>query len=214
MEKIKYARTYHLPWSFSETPDDKRFTEAEIKQYFYPLEDVYVSTKMDGENTTIGKGYSHARSLDSKNHWSREHIKALAARLYNDIPEGWRICGENMMAKHSIKYKNLESYFYVFSIWDENNMKLELDDALEFCEILDLKHVPILKRGSFRSISFSKSYLGFDLDYDLDEGYVVCNAKSFHWDDFKKNIAKCVRANHVITDDDHWTKNFERNLLA
>jgi hypothetical protein len=196
----KYFRTFHLPWSQGATDDDKILSAKEIAEHFLPMDDAYVSMKMDGENTTIGKGYSHARSLDSKHHWSRDHIKALAAQLYNDIPSGWRICGENMMAKHSIKYDELESFFLVFSIWDEHNVKLSLDDTIEFCEVLDLKMVPIIKRAPFSKIEFFKD---FRFDLQNNEGYVVSNAKSFHWDDARKNIAKWVRKNHVQTDE-HW----------
>jgi hypothetical protein len=207
----KYFRTYHLPWTLAATEDDKILTHDELVEHFYPMADAYISLKRDGENTTIGKGYSHARSLDSKHHWSRDHIKALAAQLYNDIPTGWRICGENLIATHSITYGNLDSFFEVFSVWDEHNNKLSLEDTIEFCQVLDLTMVPILGRGAFKTL-FANEIRGtvkFDplhnvgLNSAVDEGYVVCNAKSFHWDDARKNIAKCVRKNHVQTDE-HW----------
>ena len=122
--EYKFPTTFHLPWTQSSTSDDKILTNQELIEYFIPMEDCYASLKMDGENTTIGRGYSHARSLDSKDHWSRHHIKQLAALLYRDIPDGWRICGENMLALHSIPYHDLESFFYVFAIWDETNTRL------------------------------------------------------------------------------------------
>jgi len=207
----KYFKTHHLPWTLASTADDKILSHAELAQYFLGMDDAYVSIKLDGENTTIGRGYSHARSLDSKGHWSRDHIKQLAATLINDIPPGWRVCGENMLATHSIEYTNLESFFYVFSVWDEHNVRLSLDDMIEFCECLDLKMAPILKRGRFQSfIPHVKKHFGLDLT--KDEGYVISNAKPFHYDDAKKNVAKFVREGHVQTDE-HWMTQTKRNKL-
>jgi len=202
----KYFKTFHLPISMAHTSDDKILTQKEVEKYFYPMEDAYASIKLDGENTTIGRGYSHARSLDSKDHWSRHHIKQLAATLYRDIEPGWRICGENMLATHSIHYDNLESFFAVFSVWDNTNTRLSLDDMKDYCDCLGLWMAPVLKRGPFRGINFRDH---FGLDFDRDEGYVVSNAKAFHYDDAAKNIAKVVRPHHVQTDE-HWISIPER----
>lgn len=213
--KSKYFKTFHFPWTMSSTADDKILTDAEVKRDFYPMQDAVASIKMDGENTTIGREkdgvYSHARSIDSKSHWSRNHIKQLADRIALDIPLGWRICGENMMAVHSIKYTDLESYFYVFSIWDENNLCLSYDEMVEFCAILDLSVAPLLFRGKFVDMvpQFSNH---FGLDFTKDEGYVVSNARQFHFSQAQKNVAKVVRKDHVQTDE-HWSKGTERNEL-
>jgi hypothetical protein len=196
----KYFSTFHLPWTQAATKDDKILTRLQVEKWFYPMEDAYASVKMDGENTTIGRGFSHARSLDSKDHWSRHHIKQLAASLYKDIEPGWRICGENMIATHSIEYKNLESFFYVFSVWNELNARLSLDDMIEYCDFLDLKMAPIITRGPFRAMNFVNN-LGLDLT--ADEGYVVSNSESFHYNVAAKNLAKFVRLDHVQTDE-HW----------
>lgn len=198
--EYKYFSTFHLPWTQAATKDDKIFTVKQIKDYFYPMEDAYASIKLDGENTTIGRGFSHARSLDSKDHWSRHHIKQLAASLYKDIEPGWRICGENMLATHSIEYKNLESFFYVFSVWDETNTRLSLDEMIEYCDFLDLKMAPIIVRAPFRGMNFVNN-LGLDLTQD--EGYVVSNSGRFHYSEAARNLAKFVRLDHVQTDE-HW----------
>ena len=79
--------------------------------------------------TTIYRDGSHARSLDSKNHVSRDWIKSLQSRIAFDIPDGWRLCGENLFARHSISYTNLDGYFYLFSIWDDSNNCLSWDDT-------------------------------------------------------------------------------------
>ena len=79
---------------------------------------IVVTTKMDGENTTMYRDGIHARSLDYKRHPSRDWVKNLHGKIAHEIPEGFRICGENLFAKHSIHYTNLPSYFMVFSVWD------------------------------------------------------------------------------------------------
>lgn len=202
----KYFKTFHLPLTMASTNDDKILTQKEVEAYFYPMQDAYASIKYDGECTTIGRGFSHARSLDSKDHWSRHHIKQLAANLYKDIEPGWRICGENLLAAHSIHYTDLESFFYVFSVWDQNNERLSLDEMNEYCDFLGLTTARVIKRGPYRGFNFTNH---FGLDFEKDEGYVVSNSGRFHYDDAHKNIAKVVRKGHVQTDE-HWMNTPER----
>ena len=113
--KIKYSRTPHLPFSQSITSDDKKLISVD---HFIGKE-IIMSEKRDGENSSLYRDYNHARSLDSSDHISQHWLKGLSIRY--DIPEDCRICGENLYAKHSIHYTNLESYFEVFSIWNEKN---------------------------------------------------------------------------------------------
>jgi hypothetical protein len=61
---------------------------------------------------------------------------------FHDIPLGWRVCGENVFAKHSIYYDKLPSYFLVFSIWDENNFSLNWEEVEGLCELLGFYTVP------------------------------------------------------------------------
>lgn len=215
MIKQKYHRTFHLPWTQSASDDDKTLTVKEIKDNFVPMEDCFISEKRDGENTTIGRDYSHARSVDSKDHWSRHHIKQLTANLSSEIPEGWRICGENLLAVHSVKYTELDSFFEVFSIWNEHSIRLDLDETIEYCDLLGLKFVPIIARGSYKDIVTPQQIKNnFGLDLTKSEGYVIANANSYHYDDARKNMGKFVRAFHVQTDDTHWfTKAPVRNIL-
>lgn len=195
MEKYKYNRTYHLPWSLGATSDDKLMTSLES----FVGEEVVISEKMDGENSTLARAYYHARSLDSGDHPSRHWIKGLWGQIRHNIPEGWRVCGENLYAKHSLEYNNLPSYFMVFNIWNEDNVCLSFDDTIEWCKLLELEHVPVLWRGIFDE-DFIKN---FKIDLDKQEGYVVRVTKSFHYNDFKKYVGKMVRENHVNTSN-HW----------
>jgi hypothetical protein len=150
----------------------------------------------------------HARSIDSRNHPSRDWVKNLQGRIGYMIPEGWRICGENLFAKHSIKYDNLLSYFYVFSIWNEKNVCLPWDATVEWCQLLDLQHVPVLWRGKFNVTTVQGCYK------PGQEGYVVRVADEFKYGEFRKSVAKYVRASHVQTHG-HWMRDaIERNGLA
>ena len=199
---MKYPRTFHLPWSLGYTSDDKVLKDMSC----FEGNTFIITEKMDGENSTLAREYYHARSLDSKDHPSRSWIKQFHASIKRDIPEGWRICGENLYAKHSISYDNLKSYFYCFSIWDENNYCLSWKETVEFCQLLGIEHVPIL-RDDFMWTEWVPRLME---DHDWTgynpatmEGYVVRNSDGFVYEDFGDNVAKFVRPNHVTTDT-HW----------
>jgi hypothetical protein len=198
MEKYKkYPRTPHLPWSPGASPDDLVASRLELLERAY----VVVTEKMDGENTTMYRDHLHARSLDSRHHPSRSWVKQLHQHIAHLIPDGWRLCGENLYAKHSIEYNGLDSYFLLFSIWDDHDRCLSWDDTLEWAALLDLHTPPLLYRGPFDHKLLL--HLASSLDTEHHEGYVVRDAASFHFDDFSHHIAKWVRPHHVQTDQ-HW----------
>ena len=196
MQLYKYPRTYHLPWSLGATDDDKVISETSI---FNNCE-VVVTEKLDGENTSMYSDYYHARSLDGRNHWSRDWVKNFHSKIKHNIPEGYRICGENLFAKHSIGYDDLESYFYGFSMWHEDTC-LSWDETLEWFELIGIKSVKILYRGSFDEKLICN--LQKSLDFSKQEGYVLRKVDSFKMNQFKNNVAKFVRANHITTEN-HW----------
>jgi hypothetical protein len=192
--KIKYNRTFHLPWSLGKTSDDKTLSDVSC----FKNKHVVVTEKMDGENTSLYKDYFHARSLDGRDHPSRSWVKQFHATFKHEIEDGWRLCGENLYAKHSIGYDNLKSYFYCFSIWDDTNHCLSWERTVEWCKLLEIETVPVLYQGIFdeeliRNITVS----------DNMEGYVVRNSNCFPYSEFKNNVAKYVRPNHVQTEN-HW----------
>ncbi len=195
MKRFKYPRTRHLPWSPGAGPDDQ-FTEG-IEPFIGQR--VIVSEKMDGENTTLYADHVHARSIDSQHHPSRNWVKALHGRIAFQIPSGWRLCGENLYAVHSIAYEQLPSYFMLFSIWDENNRCLDWETTLEWAARLELRTVPVLYDGAFDQDWFDT----FDCNPKTSEGYVVRLADGFSFDAFGRSVAKWVRAGHVQTDE-HW----------
>lgn len=207
MTLYKYPRTPHFPWSPGKTRDDRVMHNVE-KCFNGRM--VVASIKMDGENITMYPDHIHARSIDSKDHESRHWVKALHSRIAHNIQEGYRICGENLYAKHSIHYKDLDSYFYLYSVWNDKNMCLSFDDTAEICMRLSLEHVPILYIGRWAPHIQDKLK---GMLSDRDEGYVVRLFSEFHYDNFETSVAKYVRKGHVQADQ-HWMhRKLVKNLL-
>ena len=194
-DRFKYPRTMHLLHSPNPQNDDRQIENMDG----FKGKEVCISIKYDGENTNIYPDLIHARSIDSKQHESRTWVNAFAKTFQIEIPKGWRICGENMYAKHSIHYNNLESYFYGFSIWNEKNFCLSWDETIEWFKLLGITPVRVLYRGVYDEQNMPwDSFIKDD-----DEGYVMRITDSFHYDDFEKYVAKYVRKNHVQTSE-HW----------
>jgi len=197
---VKYPRTYHLPWSPGLTKDDRMMTNPDP----FKGREVIATIKMDGENTTMYKDFIHARSLTHEPHPSRNWVKSLHGRISYEIPEGWRICGENLYAKHSIHYLNLDDWFQVFSIWNEKNEILSWDETVEWCALLGLQMVPTLYRGPGDRSKIENLYIP-EYQGDPCEGYVVRSASSFPYRQFKESVGKYVRKGHVTTHA-HWMR--------
>lgn len=195
MRYLKYPRTPHLPWSQGCSADDIHHLNLD---HFVGRE-IVVTEKMDGENTTLYSDHIHARSLDSRQHPSRTWVKRWHQTIAHEIPEGWRICGENLYAQHSIIYSDLASYFYGFSVWSEHNECLSWQDTLEWFSLLGITSPPVFYQGLW-----DEDYLRrLVIDTAKVEGYVVRLADSFHYDQFGQSVAKWVRAQHVQTEQ-HW----------
>ncbi|MFG2624302.1 RNA ligase family protein [Streptomyces sp. NPDC048473] len=195
--RTHYPRTAHLPWSPGATSDDVRIADLSG----LAGREVVVTEKLDGENTTLYADGLHARSLDSAHHPSRGWVKALQGRTGARIPEGWRVCGENMFARHSIPYDNLESFFYGFSVWDGEHC-LGWDRTVVFLRELGIPVPPVLWRGAFDARA-EKALRALRPDTGRQEGYVVRPADGFDAPDFGRRVAKWVRPGHVQTDT-HW----------
>lgn len=191
---VKYPRTHHLPWSPGVNSDDRVMSSTSE----FETNPVVITLKMDGENTTLYKDHLHARSLNYDPHPSRNMIRSLHASIAHDIPDGWRICGENLYAKHSIQYQNLASHFLVFSIWNENNTCLSWQDTVEYSALLGLKTVPVIYIGEYNEGNVKKIVPKHDNESQC-EGYVVRVQREFSYSEFGKCIGKYVRKDHVQT---------------
>ncbi len=195
MTLTKYPRTPHLPWSPGGTSDDAYLVDVS----HFEGKEIVVTEKMDGENTSMYRDLIHARSPDGRHHPSRDWVKALHATIANEIPKNWKICGENVYAKHSIPYTNLESYFYIFSIWNEVNEALSWDETVEWARLLEIPTVSVIYEGLWDASLISS----ISIDETIQEGYVVRLKSQFPRSAFANSIAKWVRPNHVQTDQ-HW----------
>jgi len=211
-EYVKYPRTYHLPWSNLGKSDRKLNNDSS-----FIGNEVVVTEKLDGENTTLYNDYVHARSLEYEPHESRSFVKKFHSQMSFNIPEGMRVCCENLTAVHSIKYKHLSHFIYGFSMWD--GMKcLDWDSTLEWFELLGITPVPVLYRGTYNKDEIHYIYENIQKNREI-EGYVVRKTNSFHMHEFNKNIAKFVRPNHIQDTVHHWKSkkvifnNFDRNML-
>ena len=193
----KYPSTPHLPWSRTTGPDDKIASSTDR----FVGQRVIVTEKMDGENTTLYRDHIHARSLDSRHHVSRDWVKMFWGQIAHAIPEGLRICGENVYAKHSIYYDNLESYFLGFSVW-RDEVCLSWDDTVRWFEMLGITSVPVLYDGPYVEDHIKSLYDEWE---ENREGYVVRLADEFKIHEFPQCLQKFVRKNHVQTDE-HWTR--------
>lgn len=200
MLRMKYPRTPHLPWS---RPDE---SDVWMDQEFDPETYVVVTEKLDGENTSIYQdGTTHARSMDSKDHPSRHKLKALAASLARQFTnDEFVILGENVFAKHSIYYPNLWSHFLMFGVRHRDNM-VSWETVEDIAKYLGVPTVPILWEGQWKDFSHDLVWPRESTFGPESEGYVVRNVEGFRVKDFRKNVAKFVRKNHIQTDQ-HWLK--------
>lgn len=225
----KYNRTYHLPYSPGATSDDK------ISKSVDSLlgKEIVITEKLDGENTgmtgfktishtgeTIYDGGVYARShaAYTTSVWSREVRQLHKIKVEGMLGEGVFLFGENLEGIHSIEYTNLESYFYIFGVRD-NNKWVSWNEVEEYSYLLDIPTVPVLFRGVVNtekelqtiveSLVTKESTLGGER-----EGIVVRNAGEFDNSDFGSNVMKWVRPNHVQTIDKHWTRNWVKAKIS
>lgn len=211
-DRVKYPSTSYLPNSPSLDEND-----TVIDPSVFEGVEVIVTEKLDGENTTLARDYTHARSMDSSDHPTRSWVKAFWSQIRFDIPGGWRINGENVYAYHSIRYADLESYFYGFSIWNEHNVCLSWDETAEWFQLIGVVPAPIIYRGVFDLKAIHAAWE--ELEHE-SEGYVVRFAGSYSYKEFPQKLAKWVREGHIqyegeSHEDLHWMHryNIEPNKL-
>lgn len=192
----KYNRTLHLPQSLGVTNDDKLHKSI---QQFDGIE-VVVTEKMDGENTTIHCNGTHARSIDSKYHPSRSWMKQFAASISPSLSPNERVIGEYMFAQHSIDYDNLDTYFYGFAWFIDDELQSWNDTMIRFIS-LNITPVPKLYQGIYYANLIDD--IASSLDTTKQEGFVLRSSSKIKNEDFSKYVGKFVRKGHVQTDK-HW----------
>ncbi len=195
---IKYPRTYHLNFGQEISRDDRMLLDNSQ----FKGKRVIISEKLDGENCNFYNNYYHARSIDSQHHQSRNWIKNFHSQISHNIPKGWRICGENLYAKHSIFYNNLKSYFYMFSIWNDKNECLNWEETIEWSYLLGVEFCPILYDGIWNEEKIKKL-----CNNEIREGFVARLYDSFSYENFNKSIAKFIHKkfkDKLDENEEHW----------
>jgi hypothetical protein len=192
----KYPRTLHLPQSLSATSDDK--IHSSIEQFSGM--DVVVTEKMDGENTTIHCGGTHARSIDGRYHPSRSWMKKFAATISPQLDQLERICGEYLFARHSIEYNELPTYFLGFA-WFIDGQLQSWGDTVQRFDQLGVASVPVLYHGPYYAGLIEDT--AKKMNFGRQEGFVLRASKAIDECDFSKMVGKYVRKGHVQTDR-HW----------
>ena len=187
--RVKYPRTWHLPISPGATKDDRVLPDSDQ----FVGHEVVATIKMDGENTTLYRDYLHARSVGGgRRHPSRDWVKNFHSGMAADIPDDWRVCGENLYAQHTIHYDRLESYFLGFSVWDGMTC-LSWDDALVWFELLGIQPVHCFYRGQWDESAVLSAFPGTHRGSPT-EGFVVRRSGAFRYGAFRQSVAKYVRA--------------------
>lgn len=199
--RVKYPRTWHLPWSPGATDDDRVLAPETLASWRDTK--VVITEKMDGENTTMYRDYIHARSLEYESRFDRDRIKALHAILGWQIDADMRICGENLTAVHSLKYEGLPSFFMVFGVWIRD-VSLPWDEVITYANLLELPTVPVLWTGTWRD--FKPELLQHLMNFDRQEGYVVRPLDSYTLREHATRVGKFVRPGHVTDSHGHWTR--------
>ena len=194
----RFPRTPHLPWSDGVGDDD-------VVGINLPG-GLYVATeKMDGEQTTMTADACYARSPNSGRAVWRSDVKRTWGDLRRHIPSGWRVCGENLYAAHSIQYRQLDALFQVFSIWNEHAVILDWDETRRWCAKLGLTPVPTLWQGDLSDFRHQHVWRPVGPNGDEREGYVLRPLAAFPSGEYGRLVGKYVRPGHVQTDE-HWTR--------
>ncbi len=172
--------------------------------------------KMDGSNARMTSEGVFSRSGHAHpTHPSFDMLKRVHAPIAHLIPEGMTIYGEWLYAKHSIHYTNklaLRGYFQVFGVTrgDEYYDWVNVDAWARSLGFETVRVIEVLGSQCYDDgIEVMKEILerGTEVMRLGHEGIVVRNAYSFLFNDadFKKNIVKYVRPDHVQTDE-HWSQ--------
>ncbi|RYD60276.1 MAG: 2'-5' RNA ligase [Verrucomicrobiaceae bacterium] len=195
--RVKFPRTMHFPWSQGLQNDDKMITTTKHLEGRRGI----ATIKKDGESASCYRDHYHARSLDSLHHPSRDWMKSFWGTFRHDIPENYRVCGENLYARHSIAYDDLKSFFYGFHVWDDRNVCLSWKDTLEWFALLGITPVEVVYEGVYDEKVLKK--LAADLFASGEEGLVWRVEDEIPYDDYGILVGKDVRKGHVQTDQ-HW----------
>ena len=227
MDSKKYGRTYHYSFSPGTTSDDRinKVWWSDMQK----IKEVIHTEKMDGENTCMNELGVFARShaAPTRHPWSN-HLKSKFSVIRNDLKENeLELFGENVYAIHSIIYPNIESHFYLFAVRCKD-VWLSWEEVKWYADFFEYPLVPTIGRHYPAAItkdlikevvisesekpSIFGSIQNGTNEPCTKEGIVTRNVEEYKTSNFKQNVFKYVRANHVSTDI-HWSRNWKRAAL-
>jgi len=136
----KYGRSLHARISLGTTSDD-RFMPKGFLKAFAEMDELVFTEKLDGQNDAFKKVGVFARShaTITAHPWDKP-MRERWDLIKNDLGN-LELFGENMFAEHSIAYKNLESYYYVFGA-REGDQWLSWEEVKFYAEMFDFPTVP------------------------------------------------------------------------
>lgn len=222
----KYGRTYHFPFSPGTTSDD-RFNHTYWED-IQKIETLVHTEKLDGENNCLNQFGVFARS----------HVAPTTSPWTSQIRERWELIkrdlgdielfGENLYAVHSIGYKQIEDYYFVFAVRQLDKW-LSWEEVKFYAAMFDFPTVPelmiqltdglteeLLKQQIIDWAQEPSLFGSFDPQAGSDctrEGIVTRNIGEYPVSEFIHNVFKYVRKGHVKTDE-HWTRNWKRAKLV
>lgn len=136
----KYPRTLHAHISLGTQSDDRFMPEGYVAA-FARLPKLVMTEKLDGQNTCFNEKGVFARShtAPSIHPWDRP-MRERWERMKKDLGN-LELFGENMFGIHSIEYHNLESYFYLFAVRQEDAW-LSWEEVQFYAALFDFPTVP------------------------------------------------------------------------
>ena len=219
----KYGRTFHYPFSPGTTNDDR--INLDWWEDISKIKTVIHTEKLDGENTCLNQYgvFSRSHAAPTLHPWAN-YLKERWSWMKNDLGD-LEIFGENLYAIHSIEYTDLDEHFFIFGI-RYLDIWLSWEEVEFYAAFFGLPTVPVLlEEEPVDKMSFEASVLDIVKDVStfdsVDnftkeacsmEGIVSKNKDEYPVDDFKENVFKYVRKDHVKTDE-HWTRNWKRAKL-
>lgn len=224
MYNIKFPRISHFPFSPQVVAGQAREDRVAALDWDHYLRKhgYVVMEKMDGSNVCLTREGVYPRGSGVLAPETFDWLKAKHAEMGHLLHSALRIYGENMYAVHSIEYKNLENYFYVFAVYDTEYRKwyspvkvATVAADLEFgSSIKSVNRVP--KTEDFER-DFEREYrvrTTRNDEYRSDmEGFVVWANTDIPAHMFSKMVFKWVRQGHVQTDE-HWTRKWKKAKLG
>ncbi|MBX7227030.1 MAG: RNA ligase family protein [Chitinophagales bacterium] len=138
----KYGRSLHAQISLGTTSDDRFMPNGYVKA-FAEMSKLVLTEKLDGQNNCFNKYGVFARShANASIHPWDKPLHERWELMKNDLGD-IEIFGENMYGIHSIEYRQLDSYFYVFAV-REGERWLSWEEVQFYAALFDFPTVPTI----------------------------------------------------------------------